>query len=201
MINNTPRERRHARTRQAILDATRGIISKQGVEGLSMRSLAKKIDYSPSALYKYFDSKDEIIGAIRDEGFERLAAHMTASIEDGLTTREKLISVGMAYLEFAEQNPEHYPVMFNITQSSLTIEHISDFPMFRLLAEVIEEGIASGGFKPADGYTPMAIIYHGWVAVHGIAMLRLSLLRAIRSEFDGMSRRIVESTIDSFSVK
>ncbi|MCB0105373.1 MAG: TetR family transcriptional regulator, partial [Caldilineaceae bacterium] len=44
----TPRERRALRTREAILDAARKIISKDGVDGLSMRNIADAIDYSPA---------------------------------------------------------------------------------------------------------------------------------------------------------
>lgn len=52
----TPRERRAQRTRDAILEAARGIISKKGVEALSIRSIADAIDYSPAGLYEYFGS-------------------------------------------------------------------------------------------------------------------------------------------------
>ncbi|MCB0074139.1 MAG: helix-turn-helix transcriptional regulator, partial [Caldilineaceae bacterium] len=48
----TTRERRALRTREAILDAARQIISRQGADALSMRAIAKAIDYSPAGLYE-----------------------------------------------------------------------------------------------------------------------------------------------------
>ena len=58
----TPRQRRHLRTKDAILDAARQIIATEGAEKLSMRAIAKRIDYSPAGLYEYFGSKDVLTG-------------------------------------------------------------------------------------------------------------------------------------------
>ncbi|NJN55580.1 MAG: helix-turn-helix transcriptional regulator, partial [Anaerolineae bacterium] len=55
----TPRERRHLRTKDAILDAARLIIKEQGADALSIRAIAEQIDYSPAGLYEYFGSKEE----------------------------------------------------------------------------------------------------------------------------------------------
>jgi AcrR family transcriptional regulator len=44
----TPRQRRAMNTRQSILDAAREIISERGVYGLSLREVARRIDYSPA---------------------------------------------------------------------------------------------------------------------------------------------------------
>jgi ACR3 family arsenite transporter len=59
---HSPRIRRHQRTQQAILDAARAIISREGVGELSMRAIAERIDYSPAGLYEYFDGKVKSLG-------------------------------------------------------------------------------------------------------------------------------------------
>jgi len=59
--NKTPSERRYEKTRQGILSAARTLLLEGGVEAISMRTLADKVDYSPAALYKYFANKEEII--------------------------------------------------------------------------------------------------------------------------------------------
>jgi AcrR family transcriptional regulator len=50
----TPRQRRHLRTKDAILDAARQIIAEEGADNLSMRGIAERIDYSAAGLYEYF---------------------------------------------------------------------------------------------------------------------------------------------------
>ena len=70
----SPREKRHARTRENILEAAMQIVMQQGVEAVSMREIAERIEYSPSGLYEYFSSKEELFAALVDEGRARLTA-------------------------------------------------------------------------------------------------------------------------------
>ena len=63
MAKRTPRERRYARTRQEILDAAMELVQEKGPDKLSMRELARRVDYSPAGLYEYYENKDEIIVA------------------------------------------------------------------------------------------------------------------------------------------
>jgi AcrR family transcriptional regulator len=197
MKESTPRQRRHARTKQSILKAARKIIARQGEESLSMRRLAKAIDYSPSGLYKYFGSKEEIIDDIRREGFERLAAHVVSHVDDDLPPRQMLIEAGMAYLDFADANPEYYILMFNTSRPKISVERIGVDPVFSSLTKVVEDAITTGEIKLRDGYSIMTMLYHGWVTLHGITMLRLSLLQSVSAEFDAFSRPIVETVIES----
>ncbi len=53
----TPAERRRLKVRDAIIEAAEDLFTKEGEQGISMRRLAEAIDYSPAAIYKYFDSK------------------------------------------------------------------------------------------------------------------------------------------------
>ncbi len=76
MSKPSSRERRQQKTRQSILDAAREIIVEHGPAELSMRSLAERIDYSPSGLYEYFDSKEQIIQAVCVEGYVSLTKAM-----------------------------------------------------------------------------------------------------------------------------
>ena len=57
MTSKSTREIRRQQLRQAILDAAQGIISQGGVGSLNMRAIARAINYSPAAIYEYFDSK------------------------------------------------------------------------------------------------------------------------------------------------
>src|SRR5205807_9212512 len=105
------RERRRARTAQALLDAAMEIIAERGVEALSMREIAQRIEYSPSGLYEYYASKDEILDALRQRGFVQLTEHIEHAVQ-GNTAVERLYELALAYLEFARQNRNLYLLMF-----------------------------------------------------------------------------------------
>jgi AcrR family transcriptional regulator len=57
--------------RQAILDATLKLISKNGFHGTAMSKVAKEAGVSTGIIYHYFDSKDDLMdklyGCIQNE--------------------------------------------------------------------------------------------------------------------------------------
>jgi TetR/AcrR family transcriptional regulator, tetracycline repressor protein len=53
--------------RQAVLSAARAALDADGVEGLSMRSIARRLGVSPNALYSHVDSKVDLLDAVLDD--------------------------------------------------------------------------------------------------------------------------------------
>ncbi|HUK05891.1 MAG TPA: TetR/AcrR family transcriptional regulator [Burkholderiales bacterium] len=56
------------RTRAAILDAAFHIVSKAGLEGLTIGTLAAATDMSKSGLFAHFGSREELLIAVMDRG-------------------------------------------------------------------------------------------------------------------------------------
>ena len=108
-----PRERRFQRTKQAILDAALEIIREEGPGALNMRALAERSDYSAAGLYEYFGGKDEIIAEVCEQGHERLASHMRQA-DASLPVVDYLYEIGIGYIRFALENPDHFLLMFTV---------------------------------------------------------------------------------------
>ena len=70
------RERIKQATREGILQGARQIAQEEGWGALTIRKVADYIEYSPSIVYEYFDSKDEILRALMQQGFQTLAVAM-----------------------------------------------------------------------------------------------------------------------------
>ncbi len=197
----SPRERRHDLTRQKILDAARKIILNQGLDGFSMRVLAEQIDYSPSAIYKYFDNKEEILQAIREESWAHTAAIEAQTLAGNLPLPQRLYAAGKAYLDYAEAYPEHYLLMFSVPDESMgDASAIGVDARFSGLATLIQEGVESGDLKLPPGYTPLMMAFQLWISVHGIAMLKLTLMRNAHAEFDTLCDQIIKAFIGSITV-
>ena len=64
MVKGKARERRQARTREAIIQAAEEIVEARGPDALNMRDIAELIDYSASNLYEYFTNKEELLAAV-----------------------------------------------------------------------------------------------------------------------------------------
>jgi len=198
--SKTPREKRHDLTRQKILDMARKILVTQGLAGLSMRALAEQIDYSPAAIYKYFENKGEILQAIREEGWA--LSRLSEPDDESLTPPEKLLAGGRQYLAFADAYPEHYLLMFNSPDlDDGSISDIGTDPRFIGLVAIIEEGITTGYFRLPPGFTAILLAFQLWISCHGIAMLRLTQMRRHRAEFDPLCDQIMKGVVDSITIK
>lgn len=198
MVEETAREKRHARTKQAILDAAQQIIAERGTEGLSMREIAQRIEYSPSGLYEYFRGKDEIIQGLCDEGFERLSERIRYRITTAHVPKQRLIASGLAYLEFATQHREQYMLMFNtIPAIRVSLEEIGNNSAYGLLKQVVQECIDAHEFRGREHYGQEEISYQLWALLHGIAMLRLTLFSKEGEDFDAFNRRILEEVAEN----
>ena len=191
---SAPQRRRHARTRQAILDAAQQIIAERGADALSMRELADRIDYSPSGLYEYFRSKDELVAALCDESFNALAARLDAAQNlPGASASERVVAVGLAYLAFAAENPDRYRLMFNSrSPQPVTLEQIGEQPSFGVLVQVVRDGVAAGEFRTSPGYGVLEEAYQACALVHGQAMLGLAMFYGSPTDFAALNRRVLE---------
>src|SRR5688572_28249541 len=110
MGKQSTRVRRQQRTRDAILTAALEIVIAEGVTALSLREVARRVDYSPAGLYEYFGSKEEIVAALVSEGYRRFTIHLD-QVPIELPPYERLIELGVAYIDFARTNPQHYLLM------------------------------------------------------------------------------------------
>jgi len=184
----TPRQKRHRKTRNEILDAARQIINREGSDKLSMRLLARRIDYSPAGLYEYFENKEAIILAVCEQGHERLA-HYLRRANAGLSLPEYFLELGLTYIRFALENPDFYLLMFtNRPSKDGVTEKLEDFSTYLILLEAVERGISEGLFKVSETQTRDSIAYTAWSVVHGISMLRISILRDYSADFETADR-------------
>lgn len=188
----SPRERRHQRTQQAILDAARDIIRSEGVAGLSMRAIADRIDYSPAGLYEYYGGKDEIIAAVCDGAFEQLAQALR-STDPTLPPAEYLRECGVNYVRFAIDNTDAFLLMF--TQAPLlSIEHyppaatleslLRESPAFTVLHDAVERCVDADLFATQSGRGVFEIAIACWQMVHGMAMLAVTIMRQHQPDLD-----------------
>lgn len=179
------RQRRHVRTKQAILDAALEIVIQDGPAALSMRSLAERIDYSPAGLYEYFSSKEEIIAAVCDEG-QRMLYEAMDQVDASLPPVEHLYGIGKAYIDFALEHPDYFLLMFTVApppdMASIPPEMLPQMmrgegAAYGLLLQAIQRGIDLGAFSVRPGFGLDQMGYAAWSLVHGMAMLRITALR------------------------
>ena len=173
------RERERHELRERILDAARALFAEQGYEAVTMRKIAEKIEYSPTAIYFHFKDKQTLLQELCDTDFGALASEFQkiARVADPV---ERLRMIGRAYVEFAIAYPNHYRLMF-MTPSKASLNPDSsrlakgnpEEDAYAFLRATVAEAIAAGRLRPelsdADLVSQMV-----WAGTHGVVSLHIS---------------------------
>ncbi|MEM5518394.1 TetR/AcrR family transcriptional regulator [Henriciella sp. AS95] len=172
----TPAERRRLRVRDSILEAAERVFADEGEAGLSIRRIADEIDYSPAAIYKYFESKNELVNELKEAFFARILSIVHDMYECSESFPERARACIVGYVNTALEKPHHYIAAFS-AQAPLKpaasddepISHTNRARAFLVLVGLVEEGVETGHFR-AD--LPLVDTANAlWASMHGVAMM------------------------------
>ncbi|MEC8074581.1 MAG: TetR/AcrR family transcriptional regulator [Pseudomonadota bacterium] len=102
----------HGGLRRALVSLAVTEIARAGVEKLGLPSLSRQAGVSPTAPFRHFPDKQSLLAGIAIEGFEELARQLTETTEANPDIEERFIELGTTYVEFAQDFPVHYQLMF-----------------------------------------------------------------------------------------
>lgn len=169
------REREEIRTR--ILDAARELFAHEGVESVTMRRIADRIEYSPTAIYFHFRDKESLLAELCDCDFRNFAHGFTviAQIPDPV---ERLRAAGRAYVEFGLTNQSHYRLMFmtpKITNDKTTTiaKGNPEEDAYAFLKGIVDELQAQGRLREDFTDTDLAA-QTIWAVIHGVISLEIA---------------------------
>ena len=175
----------HGDLKNALIKAGIEILSKEGIEALSLRNVAKRAGVSHTAPYAHFVDKQALIAAIAAEGYKKLYEKLFAAQTPQKDPLARLMATAHAYLQFALDEPDHFRITF-----SGVVEAEQNYPdyveqskrCFALVVTVIESCQASGLF--AGGDTQLVAV-STWSFIHGFVHLLLAnqLPSALTSQF------------------
>jgi AcrR family transcriptional regulator len=91
--------------RQIILDAARRVFAEQGLEGASLRTIAKAAGYTHGALYFHYASKEEIYGDLLSDSLDRLHAAVRAAVGARRAAGPRLQAAALGFFDYYRANP------------------------------------------------------------------------------------------------
>ncbi len=97
--------------RQAILDAARGILEREGAPGLSARAIAREVGYTAASIYNVFGAMSDILMEVNRETFTRLEQLLEGVPATG-TPAARLHLICQAYIAFMRRNPALWHALF-----------------------------------------------------------------------------------------
>jgi AcrR family transcriptional regulator len=196
------REQRRSFTKQVILEAALALVARHGLYNLSLREIARQVGYSPAALYEYFDSKEAIVQALSAEG-DLLLNERLAEVPPDLPPDQRLVELGLAYIDFARTHYDHFKLMFGelpTRRTSLNDPLQKDKP-FYYLAKAVKDGIDQGLFKSSPDFGSGEIAYGLWSLAHGAAALQTTKLRTLQNRFQSIDRENLSALIKGLGYK
>ena len=192
------KDRERAEMRKMILNAAMELFVQEGYNGVSIRKIAKKVEYSPGSIYTYFEDKDSIFYALHVEGFELLYKKQISS-QSINEPRERLLAQGKAYIEFALENQEYYDIMFILRESIELICKQEDKDWthgqrsYDLLKRNVSECQSAGMFKNQNIDSVAFLL---WSIVHGIASIIIRRGSAMKKLDIHDNQKTIESALD-----
>ena len=176
MASKDRREREREETRGKILEAAREMFVANGVEAVTMRAIAERIEYTPTAIYHHFRDKNALITELVQRDFAALARKFASvgRIDDPV---ERVRRFGQGYVDFALEHPSHYRFMFMTPESRFgglgEDGNDAGVTAYAFLRDTVAECIATGRFRPE--YDDVELVAQMlWAAVHGVASLHIT---------------------------
>jgi AcrR family transcriptional regulator len=173
----TEAERQQLRT--LIIDAARELFVTKGVEAVTMREIAKRIDYSATSIYLHFADKEAVLRAILDVDMLALATSLKTILQIADPV-ERMQALGNGYAEFALSFPNHYRLMFMAERNPCDPEKSSlqknnaEQDAYFLLKTVVNDVYLAGRFK-VELQDVDLIAQTIWAGVHGVCSLQISM--------------------------
>jgi AcrR family transcriptional regulator len=176
-----------------ILEEAEKVVVTSGYQGINMRDLAGRVGVSATAIYHYFSSKDEILRTLRLRAVELLNRRIRAISHD-LPGQDFLSALGREYLDFAEQNPNLYRLVFEapLDESETgRADHPVLYYTYRAARDALQK-MAEAGEIPVD---PRYGAMMGWTMLHGFSSLMMS---GVLPPAEGMSKDTLREVFMSF---
>jgi len=159
--------------KEQIINTTIATIAEKGYPNTSLNEIAKKAEISKGVINYYFSSKELLINHV----IEKIAIDLNEAVVNAMSKEENASGKITAYVRSSFQymlsNREHFIAHVDLWGSLITQERKKEYsdvackPFYRVLNQILQEGITSGEFKNID-VLPMAHMIQG--SIDGIML-------------------------------
>ena len=185
----------HGNLREALVATGLAMLEKDGIDTISLRQVAKATGVSQAAPYSHFRDKTDLLAAIAEAGFQRLALQMAEDATGKHDTRTRIEALALSYIRFASDNQALFHLMFG--------REVADFSAHPTLAltagkswSLISAALSAG--KKKDNVATLTASI--WSMVHGLTGLVID--KRLKPENIGASGMVdlVTKTVGLFAV-
>jgi AcrR family transcriptional regulator len=183
-----------------ILAAARAHLAEAGMDGFSLRAIARRLELAPNSLYNYFPSLDDLITALILDAAARLATTIERVAQNG-SWSQRFRAICLSYRQWAVTHPVDYNLIFGnpipgyhapaertnpvISQSFICGLHIlagavrdgqlTISPRYQHVPPTVADSLkhfATGIDEPLPPAL-IALMFTAWSRLHGMLMLEI----------------------------
>jgi AcrR family transcriptional regulator len=160
-------------TADRLVDSARAMLDEQGLDGLTLRAIARRAGVSHGAPLRHFPTLAALLAAVAADGFRELIAAVdteTSLLADGATELDRLAASGRGYVKFAIASPGVFTIMFRPERVDVTdTDYVAAaHDSFHQLHAAVQ-GAQREGFHAGVDSTRLASVM--WTTMHGLADL------------------------------
>ena len=161
------RQRRRQETIEQVIDVAVAVMADQGVAGLTLGEVARRMGIRPPSLYVYVDGKNALYDAVFERGWRELLGVMQAlrAERDGSDPAGDLHAASTAFVRWAVEHPAYAPLMLWRPVPGFT----PSTPAYAPAVEATRLGRSLMSFPQAKGVLPAdadpGLAFRTWTAV------------------------------------
>lgn len=185
-LTSTPRQRRQIANRKRILAAAMAQVVDGGLGALSINRLARAVDYTPGALYRYFASKEALVVALAAEVAVAFGATLqrTVTLVPADAALDRVVVSALTYRDLSAAEPNRFAlVALFLAEPRLIVTEAAEvapgqhavLAALSPFAAAFAAAEADGSLAPGDAIERTICTF---CALHGVLLLRKQAPRA-----------------------
>lgn len=148
-------------------------IKKNGLDQLSLRTIAKNCGVTHGTPYRHFKSKEDYLRVVLTRLSTFLNQEIAQGIDQKVSARDQLAKMGFNLITFTKRYPYFFEALFikfpfkymKVTQDTISLD--SDLPGFAAFKRIVLELRKEEGFTNSEAET----LFHFWSFISGLAVL------------------------------
>lgn len=189
-----------ASTRESLLEAAQALYEAGGSDAMSFRAIAASAGCSHSKLYSYFDSKADLIDALRLRSYQMLFDDLSAAAATDDDPIGSLRALAEAYVRLGLERPQMYGLLYSTEGQAGE----ADAPLYD--AKVAALGICRDAIAKAAeagridlAVDPLTAAHIFWSGAHGLVDLQLGGFLVVGRTVHELSADLIGALINSLS--
>jgi AcrR family transcriptional regulator len=174
------REEEKERRRADIVDAAENLYATKGWDAVTVDQVARSARLSRALVYVYFKDKEDLLFGIGERAMRTLRDRFVAALAHPGSGREKIESIGRAYMGYALEFPHYFDFCSRFQSHTANAEpttneggcQIAGDQVIGTVVKAIELGIADGSIRSDIG-DPLMLAMTLWAFTHGITQIAM----------------------------